>query len=173
MNAAAIQNKPEVKPEVSFAPVIRVLKVATCPSLSGASQLSYQVGCDAESAIYFQVTKNSGGGQHNIEWVSMEKIGRALSESTAITSFSLHSIFKGKSLNNGGFLLAVLKHEGLVLASADEKVRSYQLGDPGKFMDEVKALIDSGVNLKVDQAVAEKPKKSASKTSQKKTIDPA
>lgn len=169
MNATAIQSKPEV----SSAPAIRILKVATCPSLSGASQLSYQVGCDAESAIYFQVTKNSGGGgQHNVEWVSMEKIGRALSESTNITSFSLHGVFQGKSLNNGGFWLAALKHEGLVLASEDVSVRSYQLGDPGKFMAEMKALIETGVNLKVDLAVAEKPKKSASKTGQKKAIDP-
>lgn len=169
MNAAAIQSKPEV----SSTPAIRILKVATCPSLSGASQLSYSVGCDTESAIYFQVTKNSGGGQHNVEWVSMEKIGRALSESTNITSFSLHGCFLGKSLNNGGFWLAALKHEGLVLAAEDVSVRSYQLGDPGKFMAEVKALIESGVDLKVDQAVAEKPKKSASKPSTKKTNDPS
>lgn len=169
MNAAAIKSKPEV----SSTPAIRILKIATCPSLSGQSKLSYEIGCDAESAIYFQVTKNSGGGQHNVEWVSMEKIGRALSESTNITSFSLHSVFEGKSLNNGGFWLAALKNESLVLVSEDEKVRSYQLGDPGKFMAEMKALIESGVNLKTDLAVVEKPKKSASKPSTKKVIDPA
>lgn len=168
MNATAIQSKPEI----SSAPAIRILKIAICPSLSGASQLSYQVGCDAESAIYFQVTKNSGGGQFNVEWVSMEKIGRALSESAKITSFSLHGCFLGKSLNNGGFWLAALKNESLVLASEDVSVRSYQLGDPTAFMAEMKALIDSGVDLKVDQAVAEKPKKSASKSGQKKAIDP-
>ena len=181
MNATAIHSKPEV----SSAPAIRILKIATCPSLSGASQLTYHIGCDAASAIYFQVTKNSGGGQHNVEWVAMEKIGRALSESTNITSFSLHEVFKGKSLNNGGFWLAALKNEALVLASEDEKVRSYQLGDPGKFMAEMKALIESGVDLKVDLKVAEKPKKSApvmtettikksaSKSGQKKAIGPA
>lgn len=169
MNAAATKSKPEV----SSAPAIRILKIATCPSLSGASQLTYEIGCNAESAIYFQVSKNSGGGQHNTEWVSMEIIGRALSESKNITSFSLHGVFMGKSLNNGGFWLAALKNESLVLASEDVSVRSYQLGDPGKFMAEMKALIESGVDLKVDLAVAEKPKKSASKTSQKKAIDPA
>lgn len=168
MNATAIQSKPEV----SSAPAIHILKIATCPSLSGQSKLSYEIGCDAESAIYFQVTKNSGGGQHNVEWVSMEKIGRALSESTNITSFSLHGCFLGKSLNNGGFWLAALKHEGLVLAAEDVSVRSYQLGDPGKFMEEMKVLMESGVDLKVDQVVAEKPKKSASKSGQKKAIDP-
>lgn len=151
-------NNPETVIPADSNPQIRILKIATCPSLSGQSKLTYEIGCDAASAIYFQVTKNSGGGQHNIEWVSMEKIGEALSESTKITSFSLHSIFKGKSLNNGGFLLAVLKHEGLVLASEDEKVRSYQLGDPGKFMAEMKALME-----KPDDVPAEAPPKKVKK----------
>jgi len=167
MNAAATQSKPEA----SSAPAIRILKTATCPSLSGASQLSYSVGCDDSNAIYFQVTKNSGGGQFNIEWVSMEKIGKALSESPNITSFSLRGVTVGRSLNNGGFFLAALKHEGLVLASEDVSVRSYHLGDPAEFLGVMNALIESGVNLKVDQAVAEKPKKAASKAGQKKAID--
>lgn len=175
-NAAQSNSVPAIP-----APLIRILKAGTCPSLSGKSKLSYEVGCNGESAIYFQVSGNSGGGQHNIEWVAMEKIWKALGESTNITSFSLHSVFKGKSLNNGGFWLAALKNEGLVLASEDEKVRSYQLGDYGKFMAEMKTLIKSGVDMKIEgkpkktvPIMAEVPiKKSASKSSQKKAIDPS
>jgi len=152
--------KQDTQSNAATVPSISILKVGTCPSLSGKSKLSYEIGCDAESAIHFRVVGNSGGGQHNVEWVTMEKIGKSLSESTAITSFSLHSIFKGKSLNNGGFLLAVLKHEGLVLAPEDEKVRSYQLGDPGKFMAEVKALMEKPDDVPVEP-LSKKVKKPA------------
>lgn len=120
---------------------IRVLKKGLCQSLSGKSKLTYEIGCNAESAIYFRVVSNSGSGFFSNEWIAADSIGMALGESSNITSFTLHSIFKGRSLNNGGFLLAALKHEGLVWASGD-KVRSYQLGDPGKFMDEMKLLMD-------------------------------
>ncbi len=137
------------------APALRVLKIGTCPSLSESSTLTYHVGCDDKSDIYFRVFDNSSSGYFNKEWVSMESIGKALGASTNITSFTLHPIYKGKSLNNGGFLLAALKNEQLVLAPENEKVRSYQLGDPGKFMAEVKMLMDSDISIDLDA----KPKK--------------
>jgi len=142
------------------ASAIRILKIDTCPSLSGKSKLSYEIGCDADSAIHWKIAKNSGGGQFNVEWVAMEKIGKALSASANITSFSLHSVFVGKSHNNGGFLMAALKHEELVLASADEKIRSYQLGDPGKFMAEMQALMEKPIDVPAE-ALPKKSKKQA------------
>ncbi len=139
------------------APAMRILKIGTCPSLSESSTLTYHVGCDDESAIYFRVFDNSSSGYFNKEWVSMESIGKALGDSTNITSFTLHPIYKGKSLNNGGFLLAALKAEGLVLASEDAKVRSYQMGNPEKFLAATDLLVKGSVNLDVDT----KPKKVA------------
>ncbi len=134
--------------KVNTAPALRILKIGTCPSLSEASTLTYHVGCDDKSDIYFRVFDNSSSGYFNKEWVSMESIGKALGASTAITSFSLHHIYKGKSLNNGGFLLAALKNEGLVLAPVDEKVRSYQMGNPEKFLAATDLLAkDSDISL--------------------------
>ncbi len=156
MQTATQQAKQDTQP----APAMRILKIGTCPSLSESSTLTFAVACDDESAIYFRILENSGGGYHSAkEWVPLNAIGKALSESTNITSFTLHPIYKGKSLNNGGFLLAALKNEGLVLSSAseDKKVRSYQLGDPGKFMAEIKMLMDSDISLDPDA----KPKKVA------------
>ncbi len=143
------------------APAMRILKIGTCPSLSESSTLTYHVGCDDTSAIYFRVFDNSSNGYFNKEWVSMDSIGKALGDSTNITSFTLHPIYKGKSLNNGGFLLAALKAEGLVLSSADKAVRNYQLGDPGKFMTEMKLLMESSVNIDADSKPTKKAKKSA------------
>lgn len=43
---------------------VRLLKIATCPSLSGRSTLTYQVFCSrAESEVFIRVTQNSGNGQ--------------------------------------------------------------------------------------------------------------
>ncbi len=150
----------QVKQAIQPAPEFRVLKICDCPSLSEASTLTYHVGCDDKSDIHFRVFDNSSSGYFNKEWVSMESIGKALGASTNITSFTLHPIYRGKSLNNGGFLLAALKNEGLVLASEDKAVRFYQLGDPGKFMAEMKLLMESSVNIDAD-AKPKKAKKSA------------
>ncbi len=139
-------------------PEIRIIKVATCPSITGKSELTYHIGCNPEGEILFRVYANSGSGYFNREWITSARIGKVLGESSNITSFTLQPTFKGQSLNNGGFLMAVLKHEGLVLSSEDKNIRTYQLGDPSKFMDEMKALIDSQVNLDADA----KPGKSAS-----------
>jgi len=150
---------PAKQESINVEAAIRILKIATCPTLSESSTLTYHVGCNAKSDIYFRIFANSGNGYFNVEWVSMESIGKVLGDASKITSFSLQPVFKGKSLNNGGLLLSALKHEGLVSASEDKSVRTYQLGDPAKFMTEVKALIETSVNLNADTKPAKKPSK--------------
>ncbi len=154
----ATQNNQVTKQNVQTESSMRILKSGTCPSLSESSTLGYYVGCDEKSEIYFRVFANSGGGFHSSkEWAALTAIGNMLASSSNITSFTLHPIYRGKSLNNGGFILAALKAEGLVLASVseDKKSRSYQLGNPEKFLAEVKMLIESSVNIDADS----KPKR--------------
>jgi hypothetical protein len=156
--------KPDAgKPEASKKAVaqtddFRILKIATCPSLSGKSTLTYHVGCEGTSGIRFRVYDNSGGGFWSKEWVSTDGIQRALGKDPLITAASLNAIFSGKSANNAGFLLAVLKHEGLV-GRSKEKPRCYERTESEAFVAEVKALMESGANLDPD----EKPKVPAKK----------
>jgi hypothetical protein len=56
--------KKEVSPSDTL---IRILKIGTCTSLSGRSELTYHLGCNAESEIHFRVVQNSGNGQFNAE----------------------------------------------------------------------------------------------------------
>ncbi len=136
---------------------IRILKRGTCPSLSGKSKLTYQIGCTAASEIQVRVCGNDGGGMFGDEFVSLNAIQELFAKVPAdkpLTSFLLVPLFEGKSANTPGFLFAVLKHEGLVQAGKD-KQRSYERGDPKKFMAEVKALMAS----KVDLMEEDKPKK--------------
>lgn len=125
---------------------IRILKIGNCPSLSGKSTLTYHVGCKGTGDIQFRIYANDGGGFHSNEWVALSEIQRTLGKAETVTSAMLHPIFKGKSANSGGFLLAALKHEGLFARSADNP-RSYAVAESPAFMSEVQALIDAAVDL--------------------------
>jgi len=132
--------KEVVTPAVT--PVIRVIKTATCKSLSGKSDLTYHIGVDAESNILVRIAINSGGGCFNQEWVALSAIQKILEMYQDISSFSLRSLYVGKSTNSPGFLLASLKAEGLVKLKG-EKERGYVALDSSSFIAEVKALMES------------------------------
>lgn len=132
---------------------IRILKTATCPSLSGKSKLTYNVGVDSNGEIHIRVHTNSSSGFFSRQWMAISAIQQVLSKLSndkPLTSFLLHTLYAGKSQNNSGFLWALLKAEGLVQLRED-KQRSYALMDSKKFLAEMKALIASGVDLKVDE----------------------
>lgn len=144
--------------------VIRVLKVGKCPTLSAKSTLTYHIGCNARSEIHICVHSNTGGGFFNKDWVSLEGIQQQLDKGPSdksLTSHALYPIFRGRSTNTPAFLLAVVKHEGLVQASKDKK-RCYERLDAKPFLAEMKSLIASKVSLTVAPvATKAKPKADA------------
>lgn len=157
-------------------PSMRILKIASCPTLSGKSTLAYHIGCNGDAdkvnlEIYLKIHTNDGGGLFSNEWISYRAIQDVLDKHPAdkpITSFILHSLFHGRSANNRSFLLAILTQEKLVKQSA-EKQRQYERIDPAEFIAEVEALMASGVDLKVDdKPVAATGKKAASPSKHKK-----
>ena len=95
---------------------VRVLKTGTCPSLSGKSKLTYEIGAGSASEICVRVTKNTGAGMFSKAWVALTRFSKLVNDKP-ITSTSLAPLFKGGSANSAGFLLAVMKHEGLVRSS--------------------------------------------------------
>ncbi|BBJ23084.1 hypothetical protein [Candidatus Nitrotoga sp. AM1P] len=111
-------------------PEIRVLKAASCPSLTGKSILSYQVGyggnrantSTTETVIQLQVYANTGGGFFNKDWIPLSTILQLFERTPSnktITSNALYPLFKGRSINTPAFLLAVLKQEGFLLPIKD------------------------------------------------------
>jgi len=44
---------------------IRVLKIGTCRSLSGTSDLTYHLGADANDNLHIRLWANSAGGLHS------------------------------------------------------------------------------------------------------------
>jgi hypothetical protein len=144
------------QPAVPATPIIRILKIGTCPNLSGKPGLGYHIGFYPESGICFRVASNDNGGYFSPEWVSMKAIQDALEKAPKpLTSFSLWPLFKGKSVNTPSFLFAALLAEGLVQRDA-ENPRVYVACPVDAFQAGMDALIASEVNLQVDTKITGK-----------------
>ncbi len=104
---------------------ISTLKSSTCKALSGKATLKYQLGEDASKALHFRVTDNDGGGFFSSEWIAWKAIQRVFKDSETVSSMPLQQLFKGKSVNSSGFLLAVLVAEGL-MESLPKKARLFK-----------------------------------------------
>lgn len=154
--------KKEATPSVS----IRILKIGTCPSLSGRSELTYHLACNVEGEIYLRVVGNSCSGQFNADPVPLSLIDQLLSAHSAdtpMTSAVLHPVFRGKSSNSPAFLFAALKAELLVLPG-DTKDSGYTLGDLDAFKQTMSALINSDMKHEaVNVATPETPKRKRGK----------
>lgn len=120
-----------------------ILKTATCPSLSGKSTLSYNIGHDTAGQTQIQVFANTGGGYLNDDFIALLEIQAELQKQPkSITSGSLRCLYPSKSNNSPGFLLAVLKHVGLVQVSQSNP-RCYELCSDAPFLAEVATLMRS------------------------------
>lgn len=116
---------PETQPDP-----IEVLTSGECPSLSGASTLTYAIGKHkTENTLHLRLISNTGGGLFCKDWVEAKAIDALLKSGTPLTSRATQSLLAGRSINSGGFLLAVLKHLGLVNVS-DVNTR-HHLAVPG------------------------------------------
>ena len=119
---------------------ICTIKVGTCSTLSGRSELSYHAGKDAQSEIYLRVVSNSGGGRHNADWVALSVIEKLLTEHPVdkpMTSRILQPLFFGRSSNTAPFLFATLLSEGLVCTGKESE---YLLGNIEAFKQAMSAM---------------------------------
>jgi len=148
---------------------VRILKAGSCPSLSGKSKLRYEIGCSAEDEVLIRICGNSGAGYFNDDWIPWTSLVAVLAKhgDKPITCFTLEPLLKGRSANTTGFLLAALKHEGLVQRMETNK-RCYERLDGRAFIAEVQTLMVSGKAPakpqakppgKVSPSAAEKPVK--------------
>ena len=158
---------------------IRILKNASCPTLSDKGTLGYHIGINANDDLLIRVATNSGGGYFSSEWVPFSTALNLLQNADKpLTSYSLLTLFKGKSVNTPAFLFAALKSEGLVLPDS-ENPRCYALTPKDTFMAQMATLKASDISLEVIEPKAKlvKPtpikkssatKKSTSKPTQQK-----
>ena len=93
---------------------IKPVKVAETTSLTGTGVLEYEIGTDEAGEIHYRIIANNAGGFFSKEWVSWQAVYAACNGRTEITSLLFRGLFRGKSVNTAGFLLAALIEEGLV-----------------------------------------------------------
>ena len=125
----------------------RIVKIAVCPSLSERTGITYHVGFRDKDDICFRIWDTSGKGVFSKEWVCASDIQKVLGKHKLLNATTLLPVFKvGRSVNTAGFLLAVLKHEQLVVQSPDEAYK-YMPVLSDKFVAELAALIKSGASL--------------------------
>lgn len=116
----AISSESEVNVPTQFASpeeFIRILNSGSCPSLSGQSTLTYQFGIKDESFLCVRLTANTGGGLFSNDWISCDLLEKFMIDKTNLTSGSFKALFPSKSVNTGGFIMAVLRSLGLLQVS--------------------------------------------------------
>lgn len=123
-------------------PNFTALKQASCPTLSLAGIIDYQITLDNDGQVYFAITGNSGTGYFSKAEQPLTAILDALEEFASqypLTSLALKDLYPGTSINSWGFLMAALVAEGLIQPLEDNK-RRFQLCDPAPFLQQVEEL---------------------------------
>jgi len=91
-----------------------------CPSISGRSILTYAIGRHKETGeLHLRITDNSGKGMWFDGWASGKDIDAIVKGQDELTAKSFHALHPGKSINTGGFVMAVLKDLGLIRANQE------------------------------------------------------
>jgi hypothetical protein len=93
---------PEIK--------LTTLSTATCPSLSGKSELKYSICKDDQAKLYIKLISNSNPGFFNADPIAVDDIAAILEKTSplaSVTSIKFAPLFRGSSSNSAGFLAAV------------------------------------------------------------------
>lgn len=100
--------------------LVQVIRVGQCPSVSGRSTLTYQLGrLGADGEHYMRIHDNTGRGMFARDWVSAEAIRAVLEGDAPLTSSAFRPLYEGRSINTGGFLMAALRDLGVIGLDAE------------------------------------------------------
>lgn len=155
---ANMEGENQEQAQADTTPAMRIVRIQNCASLSGRSTLTYHIGTtQADSTgitapeIQLRIFANTAKGFFCKDWVSLTLLGLMLMEAKSFSSSTVQRMFfQGKSVNSGGFVLAALRHEGLIRVS-EGSLRSYERLDPTAWQQEISALIEAGVSLSEHQ----------------------
>ena len=118
---------------------IQVVRSGACPSLSGRSTITYDIGTLGDSQ-QIRISGNSGGGLFCKEWVAVADVQPLLSGNPSVTSKTLQPLYAGKSANSPGFLLAAIVKEKLCNnPNTDSPSKPVKVKTPAKLKKSSKA----------------------------------
>lgn len=112
-----------------------LLKEGSTPKLGARAEgnINYHILADNDhQRLFIAVTGNKGGGYFSKERVDITKIEACLDTGASGKPFpskTFKEAFTGRSSNNAGFLVAVLRHEGLLAAAPKAETQHVLSGD--------------------------------------------
>lgn len=116
-------------------------ETAAKAGLKSSGSITYEIlKDDAGSEAFIRIVANDSAGYFNREPVAFSKIEACLATLGPEATFParvFRAAFQGKSVNNGGFLSAVLRHEGLIAAAPDASHQYVRTGDWQAWRDAV------------------------------------
>jgi hypothetical protein len=111
------ENTTQVEEE---APEMIVDYEGECPSLTERSVLTYQAGRDPRNnEPVLRIVRNTGGGMWARPWAPILLIDAILAKADPVTARTFNDVHPGRSINTGGFILAVVKDLGVVQPKDD------------------------------------------------------
>ena len=109
----------EIETTIEVNPITPIYE-GECPSLSNRSTLTYAIGRHAiDATLHLRIVRNSGGGMSCTDWAESSRIEAIVKGGLELTAKSFQVLHPGKSINTGGFLMAVLKDIGFIRANAE------------------------------------------------------
>ena len=109
----------EIETTIEVDPITAIHE-GECPSLSNRSILTYAIGRHAKDAtLHLRIVRNSGGGMSCTDWAESSRIEAIVKGGPELTAKSFQALHPGKSINTGGFIMAVLKDLGFIRANAE------------------------------------------------------
>jgi hypothetical protein len=89
-------------------------------SLTSRSVLTFLAGHDSKTnEPMLRILRNSGRGMFCRDWAPIALIDTILAKADPVTARTFNDVHPGKSINTGGFILAILKDLGVVQAKDD------------------------------------------------------
>lgn len=110
----------EIEESDGAAVVIDSVLTGECQSLTGRSNLTYAIGRHpVDASLGLRIVANSGGGMFCDEWTEGRRIDDVVRGRSELTAQSFLVLHPGRSVNTGGFVLAVLKHLGMLRTNSE------------------------------------------------------
>lgn len=134
-NTESTEPADTTTPDATTAPSFWLLKEGTAPKLGARAEggIRYHVLADIDrQQLYIAITGNESGGYFSREKVPFDKIEACLETLQPGKSFpskTFKETFIGRSSNNAGFLVAVMREEGLLAAAPDTESQHVRHGD--------------------------------------------
>jgi hypothetical protein len=124
--------------------LVEVIKLAEAAKLSprAGGRIGYTVG-RLDGQLYLRIARNDSGGQFSKEWLALSRIKLALPPDADAKPFpaSIFVVaFRQRSQNNAGFLVGIMRAEGILEPAQESPTQSVLVRDLEEWAGEMLAL---------------------------------